>query len=135
MTSDLTLRRFASASASGKRLFLTPNLLNRSTFVPEKLDSRKTPVVQNTGYTDLDTISYKLPEELYPEFLPPQMKFQSRFGEYESSFKVEQGRLVYTRRVKMNKGEFPPNSYNELVEFYKNMSKADNVKVVFLNKT
>ena len=35
----------------------------------------------------------------------------------------------------MNKGEFPPESYNELIEFYKSINKADNIKLVFLNKT
>jgi hypothetical protein len=35
----------------------------------------------------------------------------------------------------MNKGEFPAESYNELVEFYRNVNKADNTKMVFLSKT
>ena len=35
----------------------------------------------------------------------------------------------------MIKGEFPPESYNELIDFYKNINKADNTKIVFLNKT
>ena len=43
--------------------------------------------------------------------------------------------FVYVRRVKMNKGEFTPETYNEFVEFYKSVKKADNTKIVFLNKT
>ncbi len=133
VVAELTLRRYASVS--GKRLFLTPNLLNRSGVVPEKLDERKTKVMRKMAYIDFDTIRYHLPEQLYPEFLPPSLKFESRFGDYESSFRLEQGKLVYTRRLKMNKGEFPADSYNELIEFYKNINKADHVKLVFLNKT
>jgi hypothetical protein len=37
--------------------------------------------------------------------------------------------------MRVYKGEFPPNAYNELIEFYKSVSKADNVKLVFANKT
>ncbi len=133
VVAELTLRRYASVS--GKRLFLTPNLLNRSGVVPEKLDERKTKVMRKMAYIDFDTIRYHLPEQLYPEFLPSSLKFESRFGDYESSFRLEQGKLVYTRRLKMNKGEFPADSYNELIEFYKNINKADHVKLVFLNKT
>jgi Domain of Unknown Function with PDB structure (DUF3857)/Transglutaminase-like superfamily len=130
---DLTLNRFATVS--GKRLFLTPNLMNRSTYIPEKVEDRKTNVVRRMAYTDIDTIRYQLPEEIYPEFLPAPIAHKSRFGEYEASFKIDQGSLLYIRKIKMNKGEFPPDSYNELIEFYKNVNKADQVKMVFMNKT
>jgi transglutaminase-like putative cysteine protease len=130
---DLVLNRFASVS--GKRIFLTPNLMNRSTYIPEKLESRKTNVVLRTPYMDIDTIRYQIPEEIYPEFLPEPVKFSSRFGEYEASFKIDQGSLLYVRRVKMKKGEFPAESYTELIDFYKNMNKADNTKIVFVTKT
>ena len=83
---DLTLNRLASVS--GKRLFLTGNLMNRSTFIPEKVEKRRTTIVVKMGYVDLDTIRYRLPEELYPEFLPAPMKVKSPFGEYESIFKL-----------------------------------------------
>jgi len=130
---DLSLRRFATVS--GKRIFLTPNLMNRSTFVPEKVEARKTNVVRRMAYTDIDTIRYQLPEGIYPEFMPQPVKLKSRFGEYEANFTLDQGNLLYIRKVKMNKGEFPPESYDELIEFYRNLNKADNTKMVFLSKT
>lgn len=130
---DLALKRFATVS--GKRIFLTPNLMNRSTYIPEKLESRKTNVVLRTAYTDLDTIRYHLPEGIYPEFLPEPAKVKSRFGEYESTFTVDQGSLLYIRRVRINKGEYPAETYKELTEFYRNINKADNTKLVFMSKT
>jgi len=130
---DLTLNRLATVS--GKRLYLTPNLLNRSAFIPEKMENRKSKVIRKMAFTDLDTIRYHLPEELYPEFLPEPVKVKSRFGGYEASFILDQGSVVYMRKIIMNKGEFPPESYNELIEFYKRINKADNIKLVFLNKT
>ena len=133
VSSDFRLKRWATVS--GKRIFITPNLMNRSTFVPEKVESRKTKVVMNFAYTDSDTIRYHIPEGIYPEFLPQPVSIKSRFGEYEVTYKLDQNTLLYVRRVKMNKGEFPPESYPELVEFYKNINKADNSKIVFLSKT
>jgi hypothetical protein len=130
---DLSLRRYASVT--GKRIFLTPNLMNRSTYIPEKVDERKTNVVRKTAYTDLDTIRYHLPEGIYPEFLPEPVTLNSRFGEYKATFNVEQGSLVYIRKVKMNKGEFPAASYQELIDFLKAINRADNTKLVFLSKT
>ncbi len=130
---ELNLNRFANVS--GKRIFLTPNLMNRQNYIPEAVEKRKTKVVRKIAYTDLDTIRYKLPAEIYPEFVPEDVKIKSRFGEYEASFKVENGNIVYTRRIKMNKGEFPPDSYQELIDFYRGVSKADNTKMVFMSKT
>jgi transglutaminase-like putative cysteine protease len=130
---DLSLKRFATVS--GKRLFLTPNLMNRSTYVPEKLETRKTNVVTRNAYTHIDTIRYHLPEGIYPEFMPSPAKVKSRFGEYEAGFTLDQDNLIYTRKVRMIKGEFPPESYTELIEFYRSVNKADNTKMVFLSKT
>lgn len=133
VTIGLTMRSYANVS--GKRLFLTPNLVSRSSYVPPKVESRKTNVVRRTAYIDLDTIRFHLPEEIYPEFLPEPIEIKSAFGEYQATFTVDQGSLVYTRRVRMNKGVFPPESYQELIDFYRGMMKADNTKIVFLNKT
>lgn len=130
---QLILNRYATVS--GKRIFLSPNLMNRSTFVPEKLEKRNSNIVLRMPYIDEDKINYHIPEEIYPEFIPEPVILKSRFGEYESSFKIDQGRLIYMRRMKMNKGEFPADSYNELIEFYKNINKADHIKMVFMNKT
>jgi hypothetical protein len=109
--------------------------MNRSTYIPEKLEKRNTPIVLRMPYIDQDIVRYNLPEEIYPEFIPEAITLKSRFGEYESSFKVDQGTLIYTRKIKMNKGEFPPDSYNELIDFYKSINKADHVKMVFMNRT
>ncbi|HET9488090.1 MAG TPA: hypothetical protein VFO54_11665, partial [Chryseosolibacter sp.] len=90
---------------------------------------------RRTAYIDVDTIRYHLPEGVYPEFLPEDINVKNRFGEYEVRYKIDQGSLVYIRRVKMQEGRFPASSYQELVDFYRNMSKADNTKLVFMSKT
>lgn len=130
---DLTLNKYASVS--NKRIFLTPNLMNRSSFIPEKVEARKAPFILRTATTDIDTIRYHIPESIYPEFLPPDTKITSRFGTYEAGFKLEQGSLLYIRRMTRKEGEFPPEAYQELIDFFKGVNKADNTKLVFLNKT
>lgn len=130
---DLSLRKLASVS--GKRLMLTPNLMNRSSYIPEKLESRKTDIVENFGFIDSDTIRYHIPDEIYPETLPQPVKISSRFGEYESTYTFDQGLVVYTRRLKINKGRYAASTYQEFIDFYKSISRADNAKLVFLNKT
>ncbi|MBS1544768.1 MAG: DUF3857 domain-containing transglutaminase family protein [Bacteroidetes bacterium] len=123
------------ASVSGKRIFLNPNLLNRTEYVPRKLEQRKTPIIRKNGYVDMDTVRFTVPEELYPEFIPPVVHYESRFGSYDATFTFSSGQLIYTRTMKWNRGRFPEESYEEFAEFYKSISKADNVRLVFLSKT
>jgi hypothetical protein len=87
------------------------------------------------AYTDIDTVEYTLSESLYPEFVPEAIKHQSRFGEYEASAKLSAGKVIYMRKLVIRAGEYPSQSYSELVEFYKNINRSDNMKLVFLNKT
>lgn len=133
VTLELNLRRFGNIS--GDRFMITPNLMNRSTFIPQKVENRKTEVVTKMGYMHLDTIRYKIPDGIYPEFLPEPVQIKSKFGEYESCFKVDQGSIVYMRKVKIFKGRFPADSYKEYVDFHKAVNRADNSKLVFLNRT
>jgi len=130
---DIVLKRFGSAS--GKRIFITPNLMNRSTFIPQKVENRTTNVVIRTGYEDTDSIQYHFPATLYPEFSPDPIFIKSRFGEYKSSFQFNDGILIYTRQIKMIEGVFPADSYDELIEFFRNVNKADHLKIVLMNKT
>ena len=133
ITAELRIDRFATLS--GKRIFLTPNLMNRNTYIPEKVDNRKTDIVSQIALVDFDTIHYRLPENIYPEFVPQNVSISSRFGEYEATYQIDAGKLIYTRKLKMNKGRFPASSYQELLDFYRAVSKADNTKMVFMNKT
>jgi transglutaminase-like putative cysteine protease len=130
---NLSLRKFANVT--GKRIFLVPNLMNRVNYLPEKIENRKTKVVRKNSYTEIDTIAYHLPEDVYPEFVPEPTSIKSVFGTYEVAYKLEQGALLYVRKLVTNKGTFPAESYTELADFYKKITKADNTKIVFLSKT
>jgi len=130
---ELSVRHFASSG--GKRMFVNPNLMNRSQLIPDKVTNRRTTVHSEFGYMDFDTIRIHLPENLYPEFVPERTVLKSKFGEYETSFGLEQGQLVYYRRMKIHKGILGPENYSELVDFYRRVNKADKTEVVFLSKT
>lgn len=130
---NLELNRLASAS--GKRLFLIPNLMNRSGYLPEKISDRKTDLVIDNGFVHIDSIEYKIPEHLYPEYLPRPVQLQSSFGSYEATCIAEEGRLLYVRRFTLRKGRYPAAKYNEYVEFRRAIGKADNTKLVLMNKT
>lgn len=130
---NLTLNRLASVS--GKRVFLTPNLMNKSRYIPEKQESRTTDVVLHKAFTHIDSVHYILPDNLYPEFVPPPIKVSSPYGEYEAHFILNEKGLTYTRKFLRKKGRFDAKAYDEVGAFFRTINKADNTKIVFLNKT
>jgi len=133
---DLSLSLNNYGNISGKRFILPLNLMNKNESIPKPLETRVFPVVLRYSYTDIDTIYYTMPEGIHVEFMPDETVIKSVFGEYKSSVRVdENNRVTYIRKIRIEKGTYPAESYNELREFYKDIVKADQIKVVFLRKT
>jgi hypothetical protein len=82
------------------------------------------------NYTDIDHISYQLPSDYKVEFLPKEVQINSEFGEYSMKAAVSGNKITYTRIQKMYSKQFPPARYQELVNFYKSIYKADKQKAV-----
>ena len=129
----LNLPRYASSN--GKRIFFVLNLMNKSSFLPSKNEERRTPIVVRNGYVSVDSITYHFPEGTVPEVLPSPTNLNTKFGEYHTEIKMDENGLHYIRRIKIKPGYFQVDTYNEFVEFYRSINKADNAKVVLLNKT
>jgi len=127
---DLKVRNYGSLS--GKRMFLPLNMINKQNYIPKKIKNRNSEVVLNYEYTDIDTIHYTIPENYTFEFVPDSSNISSKFGEYISKVTVNEKELLYIRELKRNKGWFPPEDYDELIKFLKDISKADNKKAILI---
>lgn len=132
---DLTLRKYASVT--GKRLFFTPNLLNRGGWNPPKDENRKSSIVNRYNYNDIDSVVFKLPENYRMEFEMEPVEVKSEFGEYKLTydFNPETNELTYVRYIKVFKGTFPANSYAEFRKFWRKVSRSDKSKLVLIGNT
>lgn len=132
-TLDLNLPKYASVS--GKRIFIPLNLMNKMKSAPQNMRSRTADVVIKKAYIDADTIRYHIPPEYRPEYIPEDIHFQSRFGEYSAKVRVEEGVIIYIRTMSMNKDRNPAATYEELVAFLENIRNADKNKIVLVSST
>lgn len=132
-TLELSLEKYAQIS--DKRIFFTPNLLNQLDGTPPLLKDRHFNVELTKALVDSDTITFLLPENMHPEYIPEPSHIVSHFGEYSVSFLQEQGKIVYIRTFKTNKGCFPASSYPALVKFYEQVAQKDAQKVVLKKST
>ncbi|WP_347158018.1 DUF3857 and transglutaminase domain-containing protein [Pontibacter chitinilyticus] len=128
---ELSLRQYATFS--GKRLFLTPNLMNKRTYAPGRKEKRTSEVVLSSmAYVDVDTVSFELPEGYALEFKPQDLNLANDFGKYSAQFKVDGRQVTYIRRMQMEKGRFKPETYSALVDFLNKIIAADSQQVVFV---
>ena len=133
-TEELDLKIKNYASVSGKRVFIPLNILNKTKRIPPKVKDRKTDIVMGYAYIDTDEITYEVPGYFKIEHLPESVDFESDFGSYSASVTKKENKITYVRTIKMNKGTYPPERYDELLDFYKKMVRADKMKLVILEE-
>lgn len=120
------------ASVSGKRLFVTPNMLSRYTTKLLNTEQRQYDIVFSMAFVDIDTVYMTIPGGFAVESMPKDISINNKFGDYRVHFEVSGDKIFFTRYYKRNEGTFPPSDYSGLVKFYDDMYKADRSKIVFV---
>ena len=122
------------ASLSGKRLFITPNLFDRSNTRLPADSVRRYDFVDDEAFRDVDSIFIKIPAGYVPESVPSDIKIDGPFGRYSASVKVVGDKIEYYRSREESMRTFPPSDYPQLVKFYEQLFKADHNRVVLVKK-
>lgn len=122
------------ASTSGKRLFVMPNLFDRSGTRLQTDSVRKYDYVNNKAFKDVDSVTIRIPLGYSAESVPQDVNIDGPFGRYTASVKVSGDKIVYYRSHEESVRRFPPSDYPQLVKFYEQIYKADHNKVVLVKK-
>ncbi|PJJ58942.1 DUF3857 domain-containing protein [Hymenobacter chitinivorans] len=121
------------APPSGKRVFLTPNLLSRSSSLPAAVGERQADIWLDNAFVHSDTIRIHVPAGLKPESLPAPVKLTTAFGTYTSQVQtLPDGTLQYVRQLRMPQTRFARTEYAAYVEFRRKISAADKSQLVFV---
>ncbi|WP_430932990.1 DUF3857 domain-containing protein [Saccharicrinis sp. 156] len=123
------------ASKMGERLFFSLNGMNKSSVIPPYSRNRRSPMMISRSYSECDSMTYLLPEDYKMEAIPEPVELKSEFGEYRSKAKIIENRIVYERSLKIWKGQYPKERYNDFVEFLEKIAKYDEVKAVLVKSS
>jgi Domain of Unknown Function with PDB structure (DUF3857) len=127
---DLTMSSYSTRS--GKRLFVP---LTKADPVRPSLpaDEHRTLDLHIARcYTTLDTMILHLPAGYRPESVPSSKKMETAFGSYELSVQVQENTLTVIRHAVLHPVEVPAARYNEVRQFYTDLSKADAAQLVLV---
>ena len=123
------------ASKAGKRLFVPLNKINPFNRILKEYQSRQHPVVINTGYTEEDTIEFIFPEGYTLESTPQEViNVESEFGNYTLKMEKTTKGVLLKRSLTIKSSHQPAEKYDSLRAFFKEISKADNAKMVLVQK-
>jgi hypothetical protein len=122
------------ATITGKRLFITPNVMSRSIIKLQADDERKFDIVLHDEYRHIDSVEIDIPKGYEIESSPKAVNIESRFGKYSSTANVVGNKILYRRQQEQYSGTFPAKDYVDLVKYYDSIYKADRNKIVFVKK-
>ena len=120
------------ASVSGKRLFISPNLFDKSGYRLPADSVRKFDFIDDAAFKNVDSIIINIPSGYHAEAIPQDIHIDSKFGKYTASVQVMPDRILYNRVREKSVGRFPPSDYTALVKFYDQVYKADHSRVVLV---
>jgi hypothetical protein len=122
------------AAVTGKRLFVEPNIFNRSSTKLSTDEPRRFDIKLSYPYRDVDTIHLSIPQGYQIEATPKDVLLNTRFGNYSITYKIIENNIDVLRVSEGNEGVFPASDYTALAKYFEDMYKADHAKFVFIKK-
>jgi len=119
-------------SFTGNYMLLPLNTIDTQESILKMVKKRSTDFVIPRSTIDLDTLTYKIPADYKIDFLPAPKRLTTPYGDYTSSTKVEDKKIIYTRKFQLNSGHFKASEYNDFYEFVLAVNKADNLKAMLV---
>ncbi|UYQ94715.1 DUF3857 domain-containing protein [Chitinophaga horti] len=131
---ELNISAAAYASVTGKRMFITPNILSRSGVRIQEDTARRSEIFLPFSSRSVDTVLITIPEGYTPETSFQPVTVSNKFGKYTCSATVTGNRITYVRARETYDGVFPPSDLKTLRSFYEEMYKADRQRIVFVKQ-
>jgi hypothetical protein len=122
------------ATITGKRLFITPNVMSRSYTKLRADEERKFDIVLHDEYKQVDSVQIEIPKGYEIESPAQPVTIDTKFGKYSSATKLVGTEIFYYRLREQYSGTFPAKDYADLVKYYDSIYKADRSKIVFVKK-
>jgi hypothetical protein len=79
-------------------------------------------------------LEFTLPAGYQLDYVPPPVELTSEFGTYLAKIRIENNKLIYSRKLILQSGEHAPDTYESLIRFFKRIHNADNAKLVLVKQ-
>ncbi|WP_051285456.1 DUF3857 domain-containing protein [Aequorivita capsosiphonis] len=119
------------ANPVGEDYLFCANIYSQNIYIPPRIENRKQNLYIGYGYLDIDRVEVEIPENFSIETLPESKVLENKFGKYEITFsKTSDNIMTYSRKLRMEKGEYPPEEYENYRDFLRSISRLDKTKIL-----
>ncbi len=130
-TENLSLTIPNYANPVGNDYLFCANIFNQNQYIPPRIEKRKQNLFIHNGYIDTDTVEVEIPENFVVDGIPEETILETKFGKYEMGFsKTSDNKLIYSRKIRINKGEYPPSEYESYRDFLRSIARLDKTKIL-----
>jgi hypothetical protein len=116
-----------------KMLIFKPVLVGRRNGVLLTEPKRNNPIVLNPLAISETTV-FSLPVGFVVDELPDEADFQTDFGKYQTTLKVADGKLMFSRKLIIRQALVSADKYASVRDFYTKILAAESTPVVLLKK-
>ncbi|QQX75368.1 MULTISPECIES: DUF3857 domain-containing protein [Aequorivita] len=118
------------ANPVGNDYLFCANIFNQNQHIPPRIENRKQNLYIDNGYIHTDSVEIEIPENFEVDGLPEETILETKFGTYQMGFSNADDKLIYTRRILIKKGEYPPSEYENYRDFLRNIARLDKTKIL-----
>lgn len=93
-------------------------------------ENRKLPFEIGQSFEDEFEINFTIPQNYKIDEIPDDVTVNSEFGNYSLQFTKNEKQIKVLRKIRVNKGLYPKEKYNEYVSFRKKAINIDNSKIL-----
>ncbi|MBO9619154.1 MAG: DUF3857 domain-containing protein [Niabella sp.] len=122
------------AAITGKRLFITPNILSKQSVKLSDDEKRENEIIYEYAFKTTDTVAIRIPKGFTIEAAPATVTLDNEFGTYSMHCSYKDGVVTMIRRYDRNAGTFPASDYNKMVTFYNAVYTADRARMVLVKQ-
>lgn len=134
LTRNIELEVNKFATITGSRTFVPVSLVEHDYYLlsgKERIHDLRF----RYGIDERDEISIAIPEGFEIESKPDSnYEIDTKYGKYTFELSVDKNQIKINRNLKVNKGQYPANEYDEVKEFMKMVRKMDGAKIVLKKK-
>lgn len=114
----------------GDRMLVTPFVFNKIDEFRLIQENRKHPLYLPEAFLQKEEVILTIPEGYIVEKMAKDISIETEYGNYNLSFRIDKNDIHCYRKLKVNKGRYPAEEYDEIKNYFDRVLHNDQRRIV-----